>query len=67
MYFDKLVRKHDLHKTLTKARALYSDYLSSCGFEKDEETPILEETNSSWCSQEHHTDVFLQANHFVEC
>nr|XP_058969430.1 TBC1 domain family member 25-like isoform X2 [Pocillopora verrucosa] len=67
MYFDKLVRKHDLHKTLMKARALYTDYLSSCGVEKDDETPIPEETTSSWCSQEHHTDVFLQTNHFVEC
>lgn len=67
MYFDKLVRKHDLAKTLTKARALYADYLSSCGVAKDEETPISEESKAPWCSQEHHIDIPLQTNHFVEC
>lgn len=67
MYFDKLVRKHDLAKTLVKARALYADYLSSFGVAKDDEAPISEESNASWCSQEHHTDISLQTNHFVEC
>ena len=67
MYFDKLVRKHDLNKTLIKARALYADYLSSFGVAKDDEAPTSEEPNASWCSQEHHTDIPLQANHFVEC
>ncbi|XP_078384613.1 TBC1 domain family member 25-like isoform X2 [Oculina patagonica] len=67
MYFDKLVRKHDLAKTLVKARGLYADYLSSFGVAKDDETAISEESNVPWCSQEHHIDIPLQTNHFVQC
>lgn len=67
MYFDKLVRKHDLVKTLVKARALYADYLSSFGDTKFDETPIKEDSKAPWCSQEPLIDIPLKTSHFVDC
>lgn len=67
MYFDKLVRKHDLSKTLVKARALYAAYLSSFRDAKCVETPVKEDSKAPWCSQEQLIDVPLKTNHFVEC
>jgi len=67
MYFDKMVRKHDLAKTLAKARALYADYLSSFGDTKDDETPVKEDSKAAWCSQEPGIDIPLETSHFVEC
>ena len=67
MYFDKLIRKHDLAKTLAKARALYAAYLSSFGDAKCDETPIKEDSKTPWCSQEPLIDIPLKTSHFVEC
>ena len=66
MYFDKLVRKHDLSRTLAKARSLYAEYLSSFGGTKEDDTPIKEEYNLLWC-EEALTDIQDQTTHFVEC
>lgn len=66
MYFDKLVRKHDLAKTLVKARALYAEYLRSFGEIKNEETPFNDDSKTQW-KNEPLIDIPLKTGHFVEC
>ena len=66
MYFDKMTRKHDLVRVLTKARSLYSDYLSSLSNGKEEDGVSKEEA-ASWLD-ESPFDVPRQASPaFVEC
>ena len=65
MYFDKMIRKHDLNKTLTKARALYAEYLSMFGTEVGDDVATKEEQTVTWLD-----DPVIetpQQCHFVEC
>ncbi|XP_074609212.1 TBC1 domain family member 25-like [Acropora palmata] len=66
MYFDKLVRKHDLAKTLTRARTLYNEYLSSFG-ETKSDIGVQEESKIPWCNRESIISIPPKASHFVEC
>lgn len=67
MYFDKLVRKHDLAKTLARARTLYAEYLSSFG-EVNSDFPMKEESKMSWCNRESIIgSIPSKTSHFVEC
>ena len=66
MYFDKMIRKHDLIRVLAKARSLYSDYLSSLGNGKEEEMPTRAESPCTWY-EEASFDAPPQTSQFVEC
>lgn len=67
MYFDKLVRKHDLSKTLIKARSLYAEYLRSFGEIKNDDTSVKNDSKLPWYNQEPLIDIPLKTDHFVEC
>ena len=65
MYFDKMIRKHDLNKTLTKARALYAEYLSMFGSEVGYDVATKEDQTVTWLD-----DPVIetpQQSNFVEC
>ena len=65
MYFDKMVRKHDLNKTLAKARSLYGDYLSFFNVEMGDDIAAKEDTTATCFN-----DLVIEAppqRHFVEC
>lgn len=72
MYFDKLLRKHDLSKTLAKARVLYMEYLELfntntkleefCELKEDSTTTA----NNYWL-EDKLIDVAPQLGQFIQC
>ena len=70
MYFDKMLRKHDLNRTLIKARALYMEYLElfNTNNKQEECSDLREETTSSTCWLEDKSiEVPHQLGQFIQC
>lgn len=70
MYFDKMLRKHDLNRTLAKARVLYMEYLElyNTNNKQEECAEIKEEsTSSNFWLEDKSIEVPQQLGQFIQC